>query len=182
MGTIYDELKQQGYKYVAKDKIGGECAYKTKPVWFQGTLKSDDWRFIINGYVCDNYKEILSIDVAIQRANNRVCGSDRIKAKPKPKKYTNTCVICGRQFKSTGPATIYCGAKCKAVADLQNDKKQSGTLINGHYEKECPMCGKQFNTLDRRVVYCGEPCRLKARRRAARANRKRRQQEGANAK
>lgn len=42
----YEEAKAQGFKYVTRNQLGGECVHKTKPERKGGYWESPGWRYI----------------------------------------------------------------------------------------------------------------------------------------
>lgn len=45
----YEEAKAQGFKYVTRNQLGGECVHKTKPERKGGYWESPGWRYIQGG-------------------------------------------------------------------------------------------------------------------------------------
>lgn len=76
--------------------------------------------------------------------------------------YTNTCIYCGKEFKTSHENQVYCSMDCK---NKDYGKKHPGELSHRYSKIECKcyVCGKtilrtksQFEKYDR--VYCSKEC------------------------
>lgn len=62
----YEEAKAQGFIYVTRNPLGGECVHKTKPERVGGYWESPGWRYIQGGKACPEKNVIMAINVAIK--------------------------------------------------------------------------------------------------------------------
>lgn len=104
----YQEAKKLGYKYITRDRIGGECAHKRMPKLRNGFWISEGWRYV-EGYVYKNKSKPLAIDEAI-----RLEGFMPPPKEPKtgPKEIEAICEYCGKPFMSHSKSRKYCSDKC----------------------------------------------------------------------
>ncbi len=68
----YEEAKEQGFRYVTRNPLGGECVHKTKPKRVGGYWESPGWRYIQGGTACLEKNVIMSINIAIERQNQQI--------------------------------------------------------------------------------------------------------------
>lgn len=70
----YEEAKAQGFRYVTRNPLGGECVHKTKPKRVGGYWESPGWRYIQGGTACPEKNVIMSINIAIDRQKQQLKG------------------------------------------------------------------------------------------------------------
>lgn len=166
----YTRLKKQGYRFVTKDCIGGECAHKTKPTLSnKGFWHSDGWQYVEDGTACENTKELLSIDIAIKRVRKKRADEARRRKQEEAKneiyKLKRTCVICGTIFDHTHAAKKYCSGTCnyESIARTRRAKKGQPLI---YYDKVCEICGTPFTTVQESRTACSDVCALKIKQKA----------------
>lgn len=115
----YQEAKKLGYKYITRDRIGGECAHLTEPkLGDDGYWKSEGWRYV-DGCCCLDKKHIMDIDEAI-----KIEKSSPFKSVPKwePETVELTCQYCGKKFVGRSKSRKYCSGKCANDNKIQKRK------------------------------------------------------------
>lgn len=166
----YTRLKKEGFRFVTKDYIGGECAHKVKPKRADiGFWHSDGWRYVQEGTACENTKELLSIDIAIKRVRKKRADEARRRKQEEAKKAidkrTHTCVICGTIFDYPNAAKKYCSGVCHYESISRAKRVRKGqTLV--YYDKECEICGKPFTTVQDSRTACSDMCALAVKQKA----------------
>lgn len=129
----YKEAKKQGYKYITRDAIGGECAHKEYPKKKHIYWYSKGWHYIDNGYACKSKDEVIDIDTAIKTKKPQE------PIRPiNPFVYVKVCSICNKVFETLNNRQKYCGKECANVESARRHKerqKEQRRLLS-EYEQE----------------------------------------------
>ena len=114
---VWEMYKEQGYKWLATDKVGGQCVYKNKPIAYDSTfwVPIGDWRYVELGkthqYVDAGQEPVLIDDVLdkrikpktikVTKKNYIVCMNCHTKFKSKPYRHQKFCCRkCACEYKS----------------------------------------------------------------------------------
>jgi len=111
----YLQAKAEGYKYVARDYIGGECVHKVEPKYDGGYWKSKEWRYV-DGHACRDTKKVLTIDEAI-----RLDKEITFRPTKEPVLIEITCIECKKPFIAPSTRYKYCSEECKKAAAKKRD-------------------------------------------------------------
>lgn len=122
---MYEEpyifLKDLGYKYIARERLGGESAHKETPIADEIGYQSNGWRYVLR------FEEIppvvtkgwIGIDEAIERAITAEIAYRKQKAHEKyierKNKMTTECAVCGRKFVKRRNPSQYCSERCHSA-------------------------------------------------------------------
>jgi len=171
----YEEAKAQGFKYVTRNQLGGECVHKTKPERKGGYWESPGWRYIQGGTACPEKNVIMAINVAINIQNRqqealKLAAQARKRAKKETRKRTGrrVCKTCKREFDAEHGSISYCSDLCMMIGKRRNNAKwkakqrdevppELGALVT------CKQCGQKFHRSRHYIAYCSNACREAAR-------------------
>lgn len=152
---MYEEpyifLKNLGYKYIARERIGGESAHKETPIADATGYHSNGWRYV------GRFEEIpsvvnkgwIGIDEAIERAVTAEIAYQKQKAHDKyikrRNKTTTECAVCGSNFVRSHNSLRYCSERCRSartyIAHCRKDGKSDDYMLKSksNYKKEIMM-------------------------------------------
>ena len=152
---MYEEpyifLKNLGYKYIARERIGGESAHKETPIADATGYHSNGWRYVWR------FEEIppvvnkgwIGIDEAIERAVTAEIAYRKQKAHDKYIKRTNKmiteCAVCGSKFVKRRNPSRYCSERCRSartyIANCRKHGKSDDYMLKSksNYKKEIMM-------------------------------------------
>lgn len=113
MSYTYFDAKADGFKYVTRDLVGGECVHKTKPkrknkYWF-----SYGWKYIQDGNMCPDKTTIMGINAAIRRYKLAV---KRRTIKVESDSKIKRCEWCEEVFEPKRGNQKYCCELCQKKA------------------------------------------------------------------
>lgn len=118
-GVDYIKAQELGFKFIARDPVGGECVHREKPKKNDGGYwVSEGWRYV-DGYCCLDKKNVMDIDDAI-----KIEKSSPFKAVPKwePETVELKCQYCGKKFIGRSKNRKYCSGKCANDNKIQKRK------------------------------------------------------------
>lgn len=72
--------------------------------------------------------------------------------------HRHNCAVCGEQFYSRSPYSLYCSGRCRNDAYLERRRKYQEI----HRYSTCPVCGNPFNATRRDGKYCSSRCKQSA--------------------
>lgn len=150
----YKEAKKQGYKYITRDRIGGECAHMLLPVNKNGYWYSKGWHYITTGgHACKSLDTVMEIDQAIKR-KKPTPQPRKIKKDPERPVYIVTCKHCGKVFETNYSIRTYCSHDCAVKANNKRISEKPKPIVN------CIICGKPFEK-NTRSNTCSPECSYK---------------------
>ena len=156
----YEEAKEQGFRYVTRNPLGGECVHKTKPKRVGGYWESPGWRYIQGGTACLEKNVIMSINIAIERQNQQI-KADRAMAKEKERQRKAAAREAEKQAKAAAREAEK-QAKAAARAKKQEEKKAARKRTG---RRMCKTCGLEFDAAHGGFSYCSDICRTIGKRR-----------------
>lgn len=152
---MYEEpyifLKNLGYKYIARERLGGESAHKETPIADGTGYHSNGWRYVwrfeeIPPVVNEGW---IGIDEAIERAVAAEIAYRKQKAHEKymerKNKMTTECAVCGSKFVRRHNSFRYCSERCHSarayIANCRKDGKSDDYMLKSksRYKKEIMM-------------------------------------------
>lgn len=154
--NVYKALKKHGYQYIAAERIGGETAHKTVPVYSQklGWL-SDGWRFVVKAaehanVVDRGYMHIDEVIAYVKEHEDDMLFQSWEGNKPKKQRiYTNTCKLCGAVYRGRTFRSVYCSDECRnammyiqaglrenrSVSQMRNTTSKYKELVNFYFDR-----------------------------------------------
>lgn len=144
----YNQAYKQGYRYIARNRWGGEAVFKHKPKAFNGTfwvpVNADDWHFISEGFmipfdgkVHDLTKKLSKVAIVYETNSHR---HDDI-----------YCIVCGKPIKKGIKLT--CSKACATALEAQKLFFKKGVLT-----RYCCGCGKPFKATTTGHKSCSSYC------------------------
>jgi hypothetical protein len=149
--NVYKALKKHGYQYIAAERIGGETAHKTVPVYSQkfGWL-SDGWRFVVKAAEHANVVDrgYMHIDEVIAYVKEHE--DDMLFQSWEGKLiYTKTCKLCGAVYRGRTVRSVYCSDGCRyamiyiqeglrekrSVSQMRNTTSKYKELVNFYFDR-----------------------------------------------
>ncbi len=157
-GVDYIKAQELGYKFVARDPVGGESAYKSEPKRRDDGYWEGGESIYLQGVTsCMNRKKAMRIEEAIQ-IHIRKVASGEIKEiiEKEPFSYVKEkrCLVCNKEFRSVNNARYCCNdCRLKAKEERYEREKKKGFI------KHCERCGAEFKARTRGMRYCSYECR-----------------------
>ena len=170
----YEEAKEQGFRYVTRNPLGGECVHKTKPKRVGGYWESPGWRYIQGGTACLEKNVIMSINIAIERQNQQI-KADRAMAKEKERQRKADRAMAKEKERQRKAAAREAEKQAKAAAREAEKQAKAAARAKKQEEKKaarkrtgrrmCKTCGLEFDAAHGGFSYCSDICRTIGKRR-----------------
>ena len=148
---VWKMYKELGYKWLAADKVGGQCVYKNKPITYDGIFwaPSGDWHYVELGkthqYVKAGHEPVLIDDVLDKRIKPTVIKDT--------KKNVIVCMNCHTKFKSNPYRhQTFCCRKCACEYKSKQAMKRRAERIAQKKEKERDKIEEAIKQLQIRLM------------------------------
>lgn len=163
----YEEAKAQGFIYVTRNPLGGECVHKEKPKRVGGYWESPGWRYIQGGTACPEKNVIMAINVAIkiqkrQQEAPRLARQARKRADQEAEKKLREEERQQKAATEKAAKEAERRAREEARAEAKVAKSETRKRTGRRFCKTCKM---EFDAEHGSISYCSDLCRKIGKRR-----------------
>lgn len=150
---VWKRYKEQGYKWLASDKVGGQCVYKNKPITYDGIFWTPigGWHYVdlekTHKYVDAGQEPVLIDDVLDKRIKPKVIKGS------KKNDIVIVCMNCHTKFKSKPYRNQkFCCRKCACEYKSKQAMKRADERIAQKKEKAKEKLEKELKKLQIRLL------------------------------